>query len=328
MMSLSQIHDKTFADQPIFALCNTSGVRVELCAFGASILRVHTPDRTGTLKNIALSFPDRAAWQTSASCAGATIGPVAGRLRDGLLHLPNRTYQLTRNDGANTLHGGLHPLSETVWRAEASGADFLAFSCRLPDGLDGFPGNRAICVRYTLDDSDRLTIDYTAETDQPTFFSLTNHTYWNLSGDFSTDAYGHRLEIAADTVSYNDTAHLPTGAHPVRGTVFDFTASRTLRQAMQSDAQHPQLVNARGYNHAYVLRPAVPFDARLTDPARGRRVTLHTDYPALVLYSGGFLPLPGCAIALEAQYPPDTCRPVLLPGQTYRRQTCFAFDTI
>lgn len=315
-------------NESIYTLTGHGGLRAQVCNAGASLLRVYAPDRNGELKNIALCFDSSAARIAGGSYAGATIGPVAGRVRGGVLRLPQGPQQLLQNDGANTLHGGPHALDEARWETGTVAPERVSFHCRLHDGQNGFPGNRTLCVRYTLDTPNSLAIAYTAETDRATFLNLTSHAYWNLTGDFSADAYNHVLEVAADSVLYNDSAHLPVGTRPVRDTPFDFTAPRTLRAAMDADAQNAQLANARGYNNAYHLRPSAPFAARLTDPASGRRLTLHTDYPALVVYSGGYLPAAGCAIALEAQFAPDTCAPVLFPGEIYRRTLRFVFDTV
>lgn len=310
-----------------YTLSNRIGTQVDLCAYGARIAAVRVRDRAGELQNIALSFPDEAAYNASGSFAGAIVGPVAGRIAGGRLFVLGQTFLLKQTDGENTLHGGAHNLSNRLWAASRIPGG-IAFSCSLADGLEGFPGNRHITVQYTLSDTDTLRIRFVATTDKPTVLNLTSHVYWNLGGDFSGTAYGQTLEISSDAVYHNDASHLPVSLRPTRGTAFDFSAPRRVSAAMESDPENAQLINARGYNNAYALRPGANFAARLIEHASGRRMTLRTDYPYLVFYSGGFLPNAGCALALEAQYAPNTCELVVLPGETYRQQLSFQFDTV
>lgn len=324
-------------------LTNTHGVIVKILTIGAAIYEVRTPDRCGVFQNIAMQLGSGQDYAADASFAGATLGPNAGRIRGGLLPIGGAVHHLRPNDGPNQLHGGARNFSRVPWRVEAYRPDGDGASLRLsldaPDGLEGYPGRRRVSVTYTLDGRDRLTLHYAGETTRPTWLNLSNHAYWNLSGDFSAPAFDHLLCVRAGSVWYNGAGHLPSELRRVDGTPFDFRRARPLRGVLDSFPDDGQLAASRGWNNAFVLDGAPA--AVLTHPGSGRRLTVETDYPALVFYSGGFLgpdtrlsgdipASPGCALALEAQEFPDApnlgapCR-MLSPGETWERTIRFSF---
>lgn len=347
LTNILHLFSNKYKNIPIYCIKNENKVEVGLMALGACVVFVRVPDRCGKVKNIALSLRNYRDYAEGGTYAGATVGPAAGRIRGGLLPVLGRVYTLPKNDGENTLHGGPDNLGHTVWktadtfcnRSEAG----VVFAQHLRDGRNGFPGERDISVRYALSSDNTLTIQYTATTDQTTWLNLTNHTYWNLTGDFSRPAHQQILQINADRVCYNDGAHLPVSCESTKGTPFDFTSPRPVADALQSDSLHAQLRNASGYNNAYLLREDGKPAAVLSDPASGRRMTVSTDYPSLVFYSGGYLGGAGYtldeqkisvsgAYALEAQFLPDAPHllgsraPFLRPGEIYRKTVSFCFS--
>ncbi|MDF1495348.1 aldose epimerase family protein [Caproiciproducens sp. CPB-2] len=346
---ITQYSKDSRADHPVYCLKNDLGTEVGFVALGAAIAFVKTPDRNGHLINIALSLCSYEEYSRSDTYSGATIGPAAGRIRNGLLPILGTEYSLQKNDSGNTLHGGTNNLGHSLWEIGEffCGPDEagIVFKARLNDGQNGFPGERHFGVRYTLSSDNTLKIRYTAVTDKTTFLNLTNHTYWNLTGDFTKPCDSIVLQINAEEVYFNDADHLPVSCESTVGTPFDFTSPRPVAEAMKSAPAHSQLQNARGYNNAYVLRDACLPAASLYDPKSGRHVTVATDYPCLVFYSGGYLSeagftadgqkiAAGSAYALEAQYPPDAPNllgkdaPLLFPGDVYHKEISFHFDTL
>ena len=334
--------EKRKAFGEILEITTSHSLHVALSALGASIQKIAVKNQTGEETPLVLGFEDPIYYQKLCCYAGATLGPNAGRIRGG--RLPD--CQLACNDGANQLHGGLPNLSAKLWdiHSVSSGHDAAVISMRTeqPDGLCGYPGNRRYEVCYTIEDTNWITIEYTAYTDRPTYINLSNHTYWNLSGHFEKSACHQKLRIFSNNVCQNDTEHLPADIIPVQGTVFDFRKSRTMKNA-KNFRQNSQLQMAHGYNHAFLLNknqagrnlrgisrvPQLKPACILTDPASGRTLRIFTDAEALVVYSGGFLeagmPLlcgqrsvPSCAVALEAQDIPDVMH--LLP-EYYRLTT-------
>lgn len=163
----------------------SSSMMVELSTFGAAIQNIALRDERGW-RSIVLSYPSEDALCASGSYAGRTLAPNAGRIRGGALDICGRKHSLAPNDGQNQLHGGKHNLSFTDWAVEEleEAPDYvkIGFTATQPDGLDGFPGNRRYHVRYIIEDTSWIRIEYRAESDQPTYVNLSNHTYWNLAG--------------------------------------------------------------------------------------------------------------------------------------------------
>lgn len=315
----------------------SSGMMVELSAFGAAIQNIALIHESGW-RSVVLSYEGDEALCASGSYAGRTLAPNAGRIRGGALMICGRKHSLAPNEGQHQLHGGKHNLSFTDWEIEAmeEAQDYvkLCFTATQPDGLDGYPGNRRYHVRYVIEDTNWIRIEYRAESDQPTYVNLSNHTYWNLAGSEWVPEIGaglrQELEIAANNVVLNDAASLPVDLIPVAGTPFDFRVPVTLQHMLDSEILRDrtsieQFQTGRGFNNAYILTRAdlrrhlrgvrheepLKKACTLRDPVSGHQMTMMTDATALVLYSGGFLSTPGSHIALEAQDIPDVSN--LLP---------------
>lgn len=338
------------SEKRLLSLRHPSGISVQVDPVGAALREVQVLNAFGNFSNIALCPLPPAPPVRDASYAGTTLAPCAGRIPQGRLQLEVTSVQLPLNDGANHLHGG-GTLSFAKW--ETTGVtphpqgEQCSFRFFAVDGLDGYPGNREFTVTYTLARDGSLCISYRAVSDRPTWVNLSNHAYWNLSGDFTGTVHGHRLQLASREVYANDEAHLPVSRQPVGGTAFDFRAPRSLAEAMEMYPQDRQLAIARGYNHTFVLegsgsgdrRPEAAPAATITEDSTGRRLRLYTDYPALVLYTGGYLqagmPLcgggrasPSCALALEPQELPGSASCLLHPGEVRQRLIRFVFDTV
>lgn len=275
----------------------SNGMMVELSTFGAAIQNIALRHESGW-RSIVLSYKDEEALCASGSYAGRTLAPNAGRIRGGALDICGRKHSLAPNDGQNQLHGGKHNLSFTDWAIdeleEAHDYVKIAFTATQPDGLDGFPGNRRYYVSYVIEDTNWIRIVYRAESDQPTYVNLSNHTYWNLAGSEWVPEDGCRwrpltegtetavgaglhmsegaetevgaglrqeLEIAANNVVLNDAANLPVDLIPVAGTPFDFRVPVTLQHMLDSEilrdrTSTEQFQTGRGFNNAYILTRA------------------------------------------------------------------------
>lgn len=311
-----------------YRLFSPSGMEVVLLESGAALALVRVAGRDGAFANVALA-PSRA---DDPSCAGATLAPYAGRIAGGRLRVGGQTVQLSLNEGGNQLHGGAGALWHKPWsctgQREGEGFQEVAFCAEAEDGLDGFPGNRRFTTTYRLYADQRLELLLTAQTDRPTRVNLSHHAYFNLSGDLSRDASRHLLTVCAQEVYLNDAAFLPCGRVPPPPEL-DY---RQLRE-VGGPQGGVQRAGARGLNHCYVLasRGDAPA-ATLVEPGSGRRLRLYTDQPCVTVYSGGFLPVPGCAVTLEAQeHPESPLAPppqTLLPGEICRRRIVYRFDTV
>ncbi|WIM93473.1 aldose epimerase family protein [Actinoplanes oblitus] len=324
-----------------WTLTAASGAAVSILTWGATIQSVLVPDRDGTLGNVTLGFAGLAGYLDPANpYFGSTIGRYGNRIAGGTFTLDGQTHKISQNEGQTALHGGVRGFDKRVWSAaRADGGVRMSYTS--PDGEEGFPGTLETSVTFTFDDEHRLRIDYRATTDRATVVSLTNHAYWNLTGEGTGTINDHLLRINAEHYTPIDEDLIPTGAvTPVAGTPFDFRDFHPIGARLRDADQ--QLGYGLGYDHNYVL--AGREAAVVRDPRSGRQLTIETTEPGLQFYSGNFLDgklrgvsgrqyRQGDAFALETQHFPDSPnRPdfpstVLRPGDTYGSTTIHTFTT-
>lgn len=324
-------------------LTNKRGVSANIIAYGASIQSLVMPDRVGKKADIALGHESMEGYLKFPNFIGSTVGRFANRINAGRFTLNGQTYQTPLNDTTNSLHGGSMGFDKVLWDV-VSVKDGPTASVTLryvsPDGDQGYPGKLTVDATYSLDEANNLTIEYTATTDKETIVNVTNHAYWNLSGEGSSNgAMGHVVTIPANTYTPVNETLIPTGElRPVTGTVFDFRKPRVINDRVR-DASEQQIAYGRGYDHNWVVGSAVTktqhLMAKVSDPASGRSFELWSNQPGLQFYSGNFLNgtfsgkakkiyRGGDAIVMEPQIFPDAINQKgfpearLQPGQTYR----------
>jgi aldose 1-epimerase len=341
-----------------WTLANDRGMEARILTYGGILQSLEVPDRDGQRANVTLGFATLDGYLAGGNPArfGALIGRYANRIARGQFTLDGTTYRLARNEPPNSLHGGEQGFDRRVWQATAApGEQERQVGVRLvyvsPDGEEGFPATLTATVTFTLDNHDRLRLDYQATTapgDPATVVNLTNHSYWQLGGEGSGTVYDHRLWLNAAGYTPVDETAIPTGeVLPVAGTPLDFTQPRPLGQRIRE--AHPQLLIGQGYDHNYVLNRPSPADGSLIraatvhDPASGRTLTVETTQPGLQVYtanhldgtavgSGGRAYRQSDALALEAQHYPDSPNQpgfpsvVLRPGEVYQATTVYRFS--
>lgn len=332
-----------------YTLTNSHGMRVRILSYGGIIQSLRVPDRHGKGRNVVLGFDNLADYQAKSPYFGAIVGRYANRIANGRFTLDGKTYQLPTNNGPNTLHGGTVGFDKHVWAATpfargATAGVVLRFTS--PAGDQGFPGRLTTQVTYTLDQHNRLRLDYRATTDAPTVLNLTNHAYFNLRGEGSSAVYATRLRINASHYTPVDSTLIPTGKIArVAGTPLDFRKSTAVGKRIRSGNQ--QLVYGRGYDHNWVLDrtkgSGLQVAAVARDPHSGRVLTVSTTEPGLQFYSGNFLDgtlvgtsghmyRQGDAFTMETQHFPDSPNhpnfpsTVLRPGQTFTSSTTYGFS--
>ncbi|MFK0152091.1 aldose epimerase family protein [Streptomyces sp. NPDC090499] len=324
------------------------GTRLKVLSYGGIIQSLEIPDRHGRYANVSLGYDNLAAYVAGTTFFGATIGRYGNRIAKGQFTLDGKSYQLSVNDGVNSLHGGAKGFNTKVWDIEGftSGSDVgLHLYYTSVDGEMGYPGTLKTKVTFTLDRHGDWTIDYEATTDKATVVNLTNHTYWNLAGEGNGTIEDHELTIAAGRYTPTDSGLIPTGElATVSGTPFDFRKGKPVGRDIR--AGHPQQVQAKGFDHNWVLDKGVTAKpehiATLRDPRSGRTLKIATDQPGLQFYSGNFLDgtltgtsgrtyRQGDGLCLETQHFPDSPNhasfpsTVLRPGQVYRTRTVHSF---
>lgn len=328
-----------------YTMTNDSGSSVSILTLGGIISNISVPDQEGTIKNVVVSFDTVEGYETCPGFIGAAIGRTGGRISGAVLSIDGTDYPLIKNDGENNLHGGPEALDKVIWSASEY-QDDTKMSITLhyvsPDMEQGFPGELDCNITYTFTTDNALTIKYTCTTDKKTFVNMTNHSYFNLSGDFSTKITDHILQMHSDNLVAVKEDTIPKELLPVGKTPFDFRFPKTIGQDIEAD--HEQIKFGSGYDHAFELRQPVKGPNIISeDPKTKRTLEVVTDARCVVFYTANFLSeeyiTPGnvplhsrAAFCLETQDYPDAINApfveakLLEPGQIYRTQTTFKFS--
>lgn len=332
----------------LFTLTNAAGMSVSATSYGAIITSIKVPDRAGKLEEVALGYDTLDEYVKDASHFGSLVGRYANRIGKAQFALDGKTYKLARNDGPNTLHGGVKGFDKFVWHAEPferATEVGVVFTRTSVDGEEGFPGNLAVKVTYTLTNGNELALDYSATTDKATVVNLTQHTYFNLAGEGSGNVLGHELTINANKYTPVDEMLIPTGELvSVAGTPFDFRTRTAI--GARIGLNHAQLKLGKGYDHNFVINREnndLVLAARVKSAKSGRVLEVRTTEPGVQFYTAnhfdgtikgkaGHLYAKNDAFCLEAQHFPDSPnKPAfpttrLNPGETYQSRTVYAFS--
>jgi aldose 1-epimerase len=349
----SQPYGKTQPGEPVdlYTLTNRTGMEVAIMNYGGTIVSLRVPDRDGNSDDVVLGFDKLEDYERGQSFFGATIGRYANRIAQGKFILGKKTYRLARNDGRNTLHGGVKGFSKRVWGPKdvsSSSGQALQLAYLSTDGEEGFPGNLSVTITFSLlADSNELRIDYTATTDvKDTVLNLTNHSYFNLGGAGNGDILTHQLRLCAQQFTPVDATMIPTGEfRNIAGTPFDFIRPTAVGEHI--DADDEQLQYGKGYDHNWVLdhdqASSLDLAAEIYDPESGRTLVILTTEPGIQFYAGNFLDgtIRGkggkiyehrSAFCLETQHFPDSLNhpefpsTVLKPGQRFHSSTVYRFS--
>jgi len=332
----------------LYTLTNDRGMQVKITNWGGIVTSILVPDRQGQLADVALGFETLDPYLQRHPFFGALAGRYANRIGKGRFTLNGQTYTLARNNGENSLHGGLKGFDKAVWKAREIPPGGLELSYLSKDGEEGYPGNLSATVVYTLTDDNELKIDYTATTDKETVVNLTNHSYFNLAGAGTGDILKHEVMLNADRFTPVDAGLIPTGElASVKGTPFDFTQPTAIGARIEE--KHEQIVRGKGYDHNFVLNKgtggagSLSLAARVTEPTSGRVLEVYTTQPGVQFYTGNFLDgtLTGkggktyqrrAGFCLETQHFPDSPNKpnfpstALKPGEKYHEVTSFKFS--
>ena len=330
----------------IYFLTNQNGLEAAITNYGATLVSLKVPDRSGNFGDVVLGFDTLDQYQDDRRFFGGTIGRYANRIASGKFTLDGVAYDLSRNRGENHLHGGHSGFNKVVWEAANGDGQALHLNYLSADGEEGYPGNLSVQVTYTLTSDDKLEIDYAATTDKATVLNLTNHSYFNLGGDGKGDILGHRLMLNAERFTPANATLIPTGElRHVTGTPFDFTQAETIGARINNDDE--QLHFCGGYDHNFVLQGGevrgADLAARVHDPDTGRNLEIWTTEPGIQFYSGNFLDgsIRGksgkvygqrVGFCLEPQHFPNSPNEpgfpptVLRPGERFQSQTIYGFS--
>jgi aldose 1-epimerase len=348
--AFGKISDGQSAD--LYTMTNKHGMEVTITNFGATVVSISVPDKTGKSGDVTLGHTNAGEYETGKGYLGAAVGRYGNRIAHGKFSLDGKEYTLPRNDGENSLHGGKVGFNGRMWVArDVSTAEGQAVLMTYvsKDGEEGYPGNLTITVKFTLPATENaLKIEYSANTDKDTVLNPTNHSYFNLAGQGNGDNLKHEMTIHASRFTPVDSTLIPTGElKKVAGTPFDFTKATTIGARIEQNDE--QLKFGKGYDHNWVLdRKAGSTGPQLAvevyEPTSGRVMSVYTTEPGVQFYSGNFLDgsIIGkegkkyghrAALCLETQHFPDSPNhpdfptTELKPGQKFHSTTIYKFST-
>lgn len=332
-----------------YTLKNANGVEVNVITYGGRITSLKVPNKKGKLENVVLGHDTMDGYlRDDNPFFGALIGRFGNRIAKGKFTLNGKEYTLATNDSSNHLHGGVNGFDRVIWTAEpmeGTENSSLKLTYLSKDGEEGYPGNLNVTVVYTLTKENAVEVSYKATTDKATVVNLTQHAYFNLTGDFSKTILDHDIAIDADAYLPVDETLIPTGEiRKVEGTPFDFTSVKQTGKEINADNE--QLKRGQGYDHCWVLngdKGTMRFAASAYDETSGRLMEIYSEEPAIQFYTGNFLDgtLPminggtyahRTGFCLETQHYPDAPNQksfpstVLEPGETYATKTIFKFS--
>ena len=327
----------------VITLKNSQGTEISVSNFGATITSIKTADRDGVFKNIVIGYSNVTPYEKGTPYFGATVGRFANRIAKGKFTIDNTEYNLPINNGNHHLHGGDKGLDKILWDIEKIDPQQVILKTVSADGDMGYPGDLTVQVKFSLDNNNNLRIDYQANTNKKTPINLTNHSYFNLSGDFQNQINNHELILNATQYTPIDSEFIPIGElRYVRDTPFDFTKSTIIGK---------QIIHTpSGFDHNFVLDKEIEHEmyndlyraATLTDPISGRQLQIYTTEPGIQFYTGNFLngslttengqPInKHTALCLETQHFPNSPNEplfpntILDPGTIFRSSTIYSF---
>ncbi|MDU1891923.1 MAG: aldose epimerase family protein [Dysgonomonas sp.] len=333
-------------DVQMYVLTNSKGAEATIINYGAKIVSLSVPNKGGSLTDVVLGHNNLTEYLNSEEpYFGAVCGRTGNRIAKGKFTLDGVTYQLAINNGPNNLHGGLKGFNAVVWDAKQVNNQTLELTYLSKDGEEGFPGNLSVKITYTLTDDNVFDIDYEATTDKATIVNLTNHSYFNLSGEGDASVNDHMLVMHASTYLPTDDTAIPYGKpEEVKGTPFDFLTPHAIGERIEADFE--QLHFGKGYDHTFVLDKKegdLSLAVECYSPKTGISMEVSTTEPGVQVYTGNWMSgnfegkhghrYPArAAVCFETQHFPDSINKpeypsvVLRPGEIFKSKTAHKFS--
>ena len=331
----------------LYTLTNKSGCEVTITNYGAKIVSLMVPDKNGVFTDVVLGHPSIDEYLTSQEpYFGAVCGRTANRIAGGRFSLEGKEYPLAVNNGPNSLHGGIKGYNAVVWDVKQITPNSIELFYLSPDGEEGFPGNLSVTIIYSLAEDNSLEICYRATTDKTTILNLTNHSYFNLSGQGDASIGDHLLVLNADYYLPTDDTAIPYGeAAPVKGTPMDFAEPHAIGERIDDDSE--QLVFGNGYDHTFILNKnredEYAYAGICESPKTGIKMEIYTTEPGVQVYTGNwmtgnFAAKQGrhyprrSAVCFETQHYPDSIHQpdypsvILRPDEVFNSRTTYKFS--
>ena len=321
-------------------------MQVDVMDFGATLVAIRVPDKTGTMTDVILGHDDVTGYVDNGGYLGMLIGRSANRIGKAVCTIDGKEYKLTVNDNDNNLHNGPKGLDSEIFKVRVINDSKIVLSFLSADMSQEFPGNLLVSITYEITKDNELVLTYNLNTDEVTLANFTNHSYFNLNGQASGSIEGHTLKLFSSAYTpVHDNQAIPTGEiAPVEGTVFDFREPKTIGRDINAD--EIQLKYVKGYDHNFVVDGAVgslrPAASAVGDKT-GIKMDVFTDLPGIQLYAGNCIDvdMPGKdgavyqsrhGFCMETQFFPDAInqpnfiKPLIYPGETFVTKTIYKFS--
>ena len=333
----------------LFTIKNSKGMIAEITSYGATLVSLVVQDSKGEFDDVVLGYDKFEDYRKYKNFFGATVGKVANRIENSSFKINGVQYKVAKNEGENHLHGGIVGFDKVVWEEEVQveeSNESIEFSYLSKDGEEGYPGNLKVRVKYTITEDNELKIEYFAISDMDTIINLTNHSYFNLSGQGSGNVLKHKIMINSDKFTVNDKYSIPTGEiAEVNNTPMDFRVLTYIGENICSD--YEQIALGSGYDHNWIINSSgnkLSKAAEVYDEKSGRIMDVYTTKPGVQFYTANFLTglEPGkggntyskrSGLCLETQYFPNAVNynsfpsPILKANQKYEHSTIYKFST-
>ncbi|MCZ2258478.1 aldose epimerase family protein [Sporosarcina sp. G11-34] len=330
----------------LYTLTNDHNMSVSLLDFGGIITNISVPNRNKKVENVVLGYKNISDYVDNPNYLGAIVGRVAGRIQNASFILDGKTHTLETNEGVHHIHGGSVGFHQVIWTAhpfQTAETVGVRLTHTSPDGEGGYPGNLEVSVTYTLTNKNELILDYSATTDKSTALSLTNHSYFNLSGDLAETIHNHHVTIDSDEFIELDKDLIPTGKKiHVANTPFDLRSGRYLADGISSTSNQNLIAN-HGYDHYFIFNQKGQKNVEVKEETSGRIMSIKSNQPGLVMYTANTLnegielaegySKPYLGVCFETQASPASLHHegfptvVLNADEIYEKQTVFSFSS-
>jgi len=311
-------------------------IEITFMDYGAAILSILVPDKNGLFETVLMGYEDLESYIENPIYLNAIIGPTSGRIKDATFNINGKEYVLDKNHlNMANLHGG----SETF--------AYKVFDYHIVDNLDStkviftlykkqeeskYPGNQKIEIIYTIEDG-KLYIEFNADTDEDTLLNLTNHAYFNLSGNLKSKILNHELYLNSSNIIQLDQYSIPYKVENILYTNLDYKNPRKVQSNGFTGIDHPFLIDE--------VNIEIPC-AILKDSVSKRKLEVYTNYECFVCYTHeypddskllfGIEQIKNMGICFETQHAPNGINidgledSILRKGHKYSYKSLYKFS--